>query len=147
MSGNGRPSDPHKVEKLERDLIDADGSKAIARLDRELGNAPKLQLDPSQLTIRDLKRAKATVLGGKDPFEALNDPLDAAALTIWCLKSRENPALTLQQAEDTPLGEFEMATEEGPPPPTASPAEPGAKRGNAARKRSGLKRASATSTT
>lgn len=82
----------------------------------------KLRLDPNLLTPRDLKRAKV-VLDGRNPFDLLGDPVEAITLTVWCLRSRTDPAYTWDQAEDTPLGEFDMAGEEmeppAPPPPTA----------------------------
>lgn len=120
-SDNG---DPRQVAALEDALIDADGSKTIRRLDRELGNTPKLRLDPNQLSIRDLKRARVA-LGGRDPWELLGDPLEAVLLTLWCLKSRDDPAYTMEMAEAEPLGNFDMSAEEPPPPPGATPSSPG----------------------
>lgn len=91
--------------------------------------AEKLRLDPSLLTPRDLKRAKV-VLGGRNPFDLLADPVEAVTLTVWCLRSRQDSEFTWDQAEDTPLGEFDMGGDMGgdmgaaeesaePSPPTA----------------------------
>lgn len=71
----------------------------------------KLRLDPSQLTPRDLRRAKL-MLEGRNPWELLEDPVDAVVLTIWCLRSRSEPDYTWEQAEDTPLGAFELNEDE-----------------------------------
>jgi hypothetical protein len=96
----------------------------------------KLRLDPSLLTPRDLKRAKV-VLDGRNPFEMLEDPVDAMTLTVWCLRSREDPEFTWDQAEDTPLGDFDMAVEDeqeadGSPPSTAELATSGLELGSSA---------------
>ena len=81
----------------------------------------KIRLDPAQLTPRDLKRAQVA-LKGQNPWELLEDPLDALILTIFCLRSRDDPEFTYEDALDVPLGDFELVNEEEPPPP--SPATP-----------------------
>jgi len=78
--------------------------------------------------MRDLKRARV-MLDGRSPIEMLEDPVDAMTLTIWCLASRDRPELTFDEAEDMPLGDFDMFTTVGGddgPPPAASP-EPSGK--------------------
>jgi hypothetical protein len=90
----------------------------------------KLRLDPENLTPGDLKRAKAA-LGGRNPWELLDDPLDAMILAIWCFKSRDNPAFTFEDAENTRLGEFDMT--EQLPPPIPGPGGNGASPGNNAK--------------
>ena len=83
-------------------------------------NGHKQVLDADLLTPRDLKAAKVA-LGGKDVAAMLSDPLEAITLTIYCLRRRENPDFTWDQAEDTPLGEFKQP--DGPPDPqTPEPA-------------------------
>jgi hypothetical protein len=76
----------------------------------------KLRLTPDLLTPGDLKRARVA-LGGRSPWELLEDPLDAMILAIWCFRSRENPDFTFEDAENTPLGEFDMGGEVPPPIP------------------------------
>lgn len=115
------------------------------------GDSPKLRLDPSQLTMRDLKRARSGPLDGRNPFELLEDPLDAVTLAIWCLRSRTDPEFTWDAADDMSIGEFDMpADEDGTPPPMASPApsgKPTARRGEAnGATSSAPKRSSAAST-
>ena len=77
----------------------------------------KIRLDPGQLTPRDLQRAKVA-LDGRNPWELLEDPLDALILTIFCLRSRDDPEFTYEDALDVPLGDFELVNEEEPPPPS-----------------------------
>jgi hypothetical protein len=74
----------------------------------------KLRLDPNELTPGDLKRARVA-LDGRNPWELLEDPLDAMILAIWCFKSREDPTFTFEDAENVKLGEFDMSGQ-GPPP-------------------------------
>lgn len=87
----------------------------------------KPPLNPDILTPRDLQRAKQIIGDGKSPFELLADPETMFPLVIWCLKSREDPAFTWDQALDTPFGEFDMTAgaEDNTPPPIASPDGPG----------------------
>jgi hypothetical protein len=98
---------------------------------REVPVSDKPRLHWGMLTPRDLKRAKASVTGGKDPLEFIQDKVDEITLTIWCFKSRTDPEFTWDQAEATPLGEFDLREEDkaAPPPPTAGPglngSEPG----------------------
>lgn len=79
------------------------------------------RLQINSLTPRDMKRAKATVLGGKDPWAWVSgdesDETDVRTLIMWCLKSRHIPGFTWDQAEDTPYSEFLPATDAEPPPP------------------------------
>ena len=82
----------------------------------------KLKLAPEELTPGDLKRARVA-LDGRNPWEMLEDPLDAMILAIWCLKSRDDPTFTFEQAENTKLGEFDMGG--ASPPPTPGPAANG----------------------
>lgn len=53
----------------------------------------------------DLRRARV-VLGGRNPSELLEDPLEAPLLILWCLLSREDPTLTWQQMEDLTFDEI-----------------------------------------
>lgn len=80
----------------------------------------KIRLDPSQLTMADLRRAKAA-LDGRNPWELLDDPIEAVVITIFCLRSRDDPEFTMDDAALVPMGEFEMAEDTEPPPPTAEP--------------------------
>lgn len=87
------------------------------------GAKPKEKLDPRHITLRDLKRAK-NMLGGKDPMELMNDPLEAMTLTAWCLLSRTKPDMKLEDAEDVALDDFEQPPGDLPPaaaePPTST---------------------------
>lgn len=93
----------------------------------------KIRLDPEELTPGDLKRARVA-LEGRNPWEMLEDPLDAMILAIWCLKSRTDPTFTFEQAENTRLGDFDMAA--AVPPPIPGPAANGASPGSTAKPRS-----------
>ena len=86
----------------------------------------KIRLDPEELTPGDLKRARVA-LEGQNPWEMLEDPIDAMILAIWCLKSRSDPTFTFEQAENTRLGDFDMGDAVPPPtePPAASGGSPG----------------------
>ena len=84
----------------------------------------KIRVDPSLLTPRDLQRAKVAT-GGRNPYELLEDPAEAFPLVLWCLKSRDDPGFTWDQALDTPFADLDMTGEE-PDPPTAPAAGPGA---------------------
>lgn len=99
--------------------------------------AGKLRLDPDELTPGDLKRARVA-LDGRNPWEMLEDPLDAMILAIWCLKSRTDPDFTFEQAENTRLGEFDMG--DASPPPTPGPAANGGSPGSDAKPTSPPKR-------
>jgi hypothetical protein len=90
----------------------------------------KPKLSPEELTPGDLKRARVA-LDGRDPWELLEDPLDAMVLAIWCLKSRTDPTFTFEQAENTRLGEFDLA--DANPPQTPGPGGNGASPGNTVR--------------
>lgn len=80
----------------------------------------KQVLDADLLTPRDLKAAKAA-LAGQDVAAMLSDPLEAITLTIFCLRRRDNPDFTWDQALDTPLGEFKQP-DVVPDPQTPEPA-------------------------
>jgi hypothetical protein len=93
---------------------------------------PKMyRLTMDECNSRDMKRAKATVLEGKDPWEWLqgeeSDEADVRTLIIWMLKSRHIPGFTWEQAEETPYGEFRPASEEPPPPLGEPPGSSGLK--------------------
>jgi hypothetical protein len=66
------------------------------------------------LTPRDLLRAKVA-LDGRNPYELMDDPCESAALVIWCIKSRTDPAFTWDQALDTPFSALVDGTAEVPP--------------------------------
>jgi hypothetical protein len=120
MSGNSTTKP--KRDDLEAALLDADGAKTTRRLDRELGNTPKLWLHANNLTPGDMKRARITL--GVDPYRMIGEKVeleDRFIFMIWCLKSRDDPSFTLEQAEATPFGEFWMG-DDGPPP--TPPLEP-----------------------
>ena len=86
---------------------------------------PTPVLDANLLTPRDLKQAKVA-LNGQDVAALLDDPVDAMTLTIFCLRRRDDPSFSWDDALDTPLGAF--AKPEGPPdPPTPSPASNGSR--------------------
>jgi hypothetical protein len=86
--------------------------------------------DPMQLTPRDMFRAAPVLkeqagLPDTDPYDLLDvegDRYLRRVLIIWCLKSREDPGFTWEQAWDTPFGDMftdeeEGAAEEAPPTP------------------------------
>jgi hypothetical protein len=89
----------------------------------------KLPVDARHLSLRDLKRAKAGPLQGRDPYELLPDTLERQTLIAWCVRSRDDPEFTWADAEDaTTLGDFEWGDQgqDGDEPPlTDSPAGPG----------------------
>jgi hypothetical protein len=105
----------------------------------------KILLDPNQLTMADLRRAKVA-LGGRNPWELLDDPIEAVVITIFCLRSRDDPEFTMDDAALVPLGEFEMAEDDEPPPPTAGPEPNGEEPGSDAATSSKPKRRSRAST-
>lgn len=87
----------------------------------------KISLDPRDLKIADLKRAKVGPLQGRNPLELFDDPLESATLVVWCVRSRDDPEFTWADAEQVELGDFTQFTEteteaeaEASPPPTAS---------------------------
>lgn len=81
---------------------------------------PKQILDPDKLTPRDLRMAREA-LPGMNVSAMLNDNIDMIALTIFCLRRRENPEFSWDEALDTPMSEFSQSA--GPPdPPTPEPA-------------------------
>jgi hypothetical protein len=75
----------------------------------------RYRLDPDELTPKDMKRARV-MLGGKNPWELMEDDDEKLTLIIWCLKSRAQPDLTWAQAEETPFSEFDPAVPRDPPP-------------------------------
>lgn len=84
----------------------------------------KVQIDADLLTARDMRRARAA-LGGKDPWEVLRgEQEDRAVLIAWCLLSRDDPTLTVDQIEEMPFGDFvevdEEEAERPPPEPRSS---------------------------
>lgn len=87
----------------------------------------KISLDTSQLTLRDLKRAKAGPLEGRSPFEVLGsgDQLEIGQLIAWCVRSRDDPEFAWADAEDLTLGDFQFGGDDEQPPPTGSSGEPG----------------------
>ena len=94
----------------------------------------KISLNPLKLPIKDLKRARAGPLQGRDPVELFSDSLERMTLIIWCHRSRYDPEFTWSDAEEEApelFEEFEAAEgeeEERPPdPPGASPGEPDAR--------------------
>ncbi|HEY3261849.1 MAG TPA: hypothetical protein VGJ95_16555 [Pseudonocardiaceae bacterium] len=105
-------SDNGKVDALEEELLDVDGNKATTALDRQL---TKVRLDPDLLTFRDMKRARV-VLGGRNPWELLEDPDERGILIVWCIRSRTDPAFTWDDAENTSFGQLEAASGGEPPP-------------------------------
>jgi hypothetical protein len=87
----------------------------------------KISLDTSQLTLRDLKRAKAGPLEGRSPFEVLGsgDQLEIGQLIAWCMRSRDDPEFSWADAEDLTLGDFVFGGGDEEPPLTGSSDEPG----------------------
>jgi hypothetical protein len=103
--------------------------------------------DPMQLTPRDMLRAAPILkeqagLDDVDPYDLLDvtgDKYLRRVLVIWCLKSRDNPDLTWDEAFDTPFGDLfdedEEAEAELDPLPATTPAstvadEPGSEPSN-----------------
>jgi hypothetical protein len=108
--------------------------------------------DPLQLTPRDLFRAAPVLkeqagLDDVDPYDLLDvegDRYLRRVLVIWCLKSREDPEVTWEQAWDTPLGDLfdegdEAAVEapltQGPATPGTGPETEPKTNGNAGKRR------------
>jgi hypothetical protein len=103
--------------------------------------------DPMQLTPRDMLRAAPVLkeqagLDDVDPYDLLDvegDKYLRRVLVIWCLRSREDPDFTWDQAFDTPFGDLFTDEDEEPeadpdPLPVAGPgAEP--KRNGGSRKK------------
>jgi hypothetical protein len=106
--------------------------------------------DPMQLTPRDMLRAAPVLkeqagLDDVDPYDLLDvsgDKYLRRVLVIWCLRSRDNPDFTWDEAFDTPFGDLFGDEDEEPeaegagadPLPAAEPGvEP--KRNGGSRKR------------
>jgi hypothetical protein len=140
-NGSGTVLDLAPVEDPVEDPPDPDETQDAAQ-----AAVPKVRMAPGQLTIRDLKRAR-TVLEGRNPFELLEDPLEAMTLTVWCVRSRTDPALTWEQAEGACLDDFEQVGDDEPPPPTAAPTPNGSGRGKSTATSSKPRQRSAASTT
>jgi hypothetical protein len=91
----------------------------------------KLPLDARHLSLRDLKRAKAGPLQGRDPYELMPDSLERQTLIAWCMRSRDDPEFTWADAEDaTTVGDFEWGDQDqdqdgDEPPLTGSSDGPG----------------------
>jgi hypothetical protein len=87
-------------------------------------------LHPDALTPGDHLRAKvalAELLGERSPYELLGGD-EMYPYIMWCLRSRDDPSFTWEQALATPFYEFRMSGGPPmPPPPTASPASPGSR--------------------
>jgi hypothetical protein len=92
--------------------------------------------DPMQLTPRDMLRAAPVLkeqagLDDVDPYDLLDvtgDRYLRRVLVIWCLKSRDNPEFTWEQAFDTPFGDLFDDEDEEPeadPDPLPVGVEPG----------------------
>jgi hypothetical protein len=82
----------------------------------------KQRLDPEVLTPRDMQRAKAGPLRGRSAYELMGDPEEMFPLIIWCLRSRDDPGFTWEQALDTPFSNYDMAGGQSPPEsPTPAP--------------------------
>jgi len=87
----------------------------------------KISLDPKQLTMRDLKRARAGPLEGRSPYDLFEDELESRVLVIWCVRSRDDPEFTWDDAQDVPYSDISMRVgeDDDPPPLTGSSDEPG----------------------
>jgi hypothetical protein len=81
----------------------------------------KPRLDAGMLTPADMRRARER-LGG-DPYEYLTEgeSEDRQIFLIWCYFSRTRPDFTLDDAANTPYGEFDMSGDDEPDPPIPSP--------------------------
>lgn len=106
-------------------------------------NGNKPVLNPDLLTPRDLKMAR-DALPGMDVSAMLGDSIDMITLTIFCLRRRDDPEFSWDDALDTPMSEFNQA--EGPPQ-TPPPASNGSSPGSTAAKTLSGRRPSATSST
>lgn len=87
----------------------------------------KIALTLKQLTLRDLRRARVA-LGGRDPFEIMGggDQLEMAQLIGYCLRSRDDPEYSWEDAEQMEIDEFAwIGDDDDEPPPTGSSDEPG----------------------
>jgi hypothetical protein len=99
--------------------------RAVQQAD-DPGELAKPWLHPDALVPRDYLRAKVAlkeVLGTRSPYELLVGD-EMYPFIIWCLRSRDDPAFTWDQALDTPFYLFRMG-DEPPPPPTPPPASSG----------------------
>jgi len=72
-------------------------------------------LNPDLLTPRDLTMAKKA-LPGVDVSAMLSDSIDMITLTIFCLRRRDNPEFSWDDALDTPMSEFNQPEPKDPPP-------------------------------
>jgi hypothetical protein len=87
----------------------------------------KVVVDPESLCLDDMKRARK-MLKGRNPWEILDnkdEPEDRIALIIWCLRTREDPSYTLEQAYREPMRNYQQR--QGPPrtgPASASGSKP-----------------------
>jgi hypothetical protein len=101
--------------------VDDAAAVAAVRQQPEPWRPKTYTLTLDELSGRDMKRAKAQVLGGKEPWDWIagddSDEADVRTLIIWCLKSRHIPGFTWEQAEDTPYKEFLPARDNPPPTP------------------------------
>ena len=75
--------------------------------------AEKLILSPDSLSNKDMRRARV-MLGGRNPWEVLDEDDNRITLVIWCLKSRTNPDYTWEEADECPFSEFQ-APDDSPP--------------------------------
>jgi hypothetical protein len=106
---------------------------------------PKVVLDSDRLTPGDMKRARV-VLGGRNPFELLDDPIDRVVLVIWCQRSRLDPAFSWAQAEATPFSECIAAGDDRPPDSAANSSSTGSPPARSNGSRPKRSRSSAAST-
>src|SRR4249919_2783153 len=87
-----------------------------AKRNRE-AQSPRITLDPDLLNSRDMLRVRS-VLGGRNPYEVLDDPLERVPLIVWCLMTRADPSFTWDQALDMPFSRLQFGSDE-PDPQTA----------------------------
>jgi hypothetical protein len=101
------------VDQLEEVAVPAEG-----------GSTGQIVLDPDLLNSRDMLCARVA-LGGRNPYEVLDDPLERVPLIVWCLVTRTDPAFTWDQALDMPFSRLQFGGTDEPDPQTAPPGSPG----------------------
>jgi hypothetical protein len=97
-----------------------DGDPQQGEVEQEPLVDPRPKLDPDELTPNDMRRARDRL--GVNPYEYIAsdaDTEDRLTFIMWCIRSRTEPELTWEQADNTPFGMFAPGRGAGPDPQTA----------------------------